>query len=75
MRSEFLYPTIADRSAPDVWCAADAKDIHDVACDRVRAILSRHYPAYIDANTDAEIRSRFPIRLRAAEMRRGNGRW
>jgi trimethylamine--corrinoid protein Co-methyltransferase len=75
MRSEFLYPTIADRSAPDVWCAADAKDIHDVARENVYKILSQHYPSYIDAKTDAEIRNRFPIRLQVADMRRGNGRW
>ncbi len=75
MKSEFLYPTIANRRGPDAWREAGAKDIRSVAAERVGAVLSRHYPPYIDAKTDAEIRSRFPIRLRAEDMRPGNGRW
>ena len=42
---------------------------------RVGETLSRHYPTYIEARTDAEIRARFPIRLEEKDMRPGNGRW
>jgi trimethylamine--corrinoid protein Co-methyltransferase len=75
MESEYLYPRIADRRSPESWREAGAKDIHEVARLRVRETLSRHYPVYIDPKIDAEIRSRFPIRLRAEDMRAGNGRW
>jgi len=75
MESEYLYPRIADRRSPDSWREAGARDIHEAAQVRVREILSRHYPAYIDLKTDAEIRSRFPIRLKPEDMRAGDGRW
>ena len=75
MESEYLYPRIADRRSPDAWREAGAKDIHEAARARAREILSKHYPVYIDPRIDAEIRSRFPIKLAAADMRAGNGRW
>ena len=41
----------------------------------MRAILSEHYPAYIEPAADREIRARFPIRLPRANMRPGSSRW
>jgi len=75
MKTEFLYPTIANRTAPDAWREAGARGIHDTAAERARDILSSHYPTYIDARTDDEIRNRFPIRLQKQDMQPGNGRW
>lgn len=75
MRSEFHYPELADRTAPGAWEAAGSQDIYRRAHERVRAILSTHYPEYIEPAADARLRARFPIRLEPADMRPGNGRW
>lgn len=75
MESEYLYPSVANRQSPDAWREAGAKDIYEAARERVREILSCHYPVYIDPRVDADIRSRFPIRLRSDDMCPGNGRW
>jgi trimethylamine--corrinoid protein Co-methyltransferase len=69
MRSEYLYPTLADRSPPDEWEKAGSPDIRRRAAERVRALLSGHFPAYIDAATDRRIRERFPIRLAPEHMK------
>ncbi len=75
MESEYLYPRIADRRSPEAWRQAGAQDIHAAARARVRETLAHHYPDYIGAKLDAEIRARFPIALRPEDMRPGNGRW
>lgn len=75
MQTEYLYPAIADRQSPDSWAEAGSRDIHDVARERVRKVLSTHYPQHIDPKIDAEIRSRFPIQLAPEAMRPGTGRW
>ncbi len=75
MQTEYLYPAIADRQSPNSWGESGARDIHEVARERVRDVLSSHYPHYIDPKIDAEIRSRFPVQLAPEAMRPGNGRW
>ena len=63
MHTEFVYPEFSDRSAPTDWEEAGAKDIWNRATERVREVLSSHRPLYIDRNTDAVIREKFPIYL------------
>jgi len=75
MRSEFQYPVLADRTSPGEWEERGSRTIYAQAHDRVRDILSTHYPVYLDPAVDARIRERFPIRLDPADMRPGNGRW
>jgi trimethylamine--corrinoid protein Co-methyltransferase len=75
MDREYLYPTIADRSSLSAWEEAGSKDILDSARSDVQRRLAAHYPDSIDAKADAEIRSRFPIRIAPGDMRAGNGRW
>ncbi|RLA40590.1 MAG: hypothetical protein DRR06_17250 [Gammaproteobacteria bacterium] len=75
MRTEFLYPDIANRDSTSVWEEAGSHDIREVARERVREILSAHYPNYINARADSRIRDRFPIHIPAAAMQPGNGRW
>ena len=75
MRTEYEYPELADRSTPDEWVAAGSKDIRVRAGERVRQILSSHYPEYIDPAIDRKIRDRFPIRLAGEHMRAGSNRW
>ena len=75
MRSEFVYPEVADRTSPGAWEEEGSPTVYARAHDRVREILSTHYPAYLDPALDVRIRERFPIRLDPADMRPGNGRW
>jgi trimethylamine--corrinoid protein Co-methyltransferase len=75
MRSEYEYPSLADRRTPGEWEAAGSPDIREQAAERVRSILSSHYPEYIDPAVDAKIRDTFPILLPRDVMRPGNGRW
>ncbi len=75
MRSEYEYPKLADRSAPNDWEDAGSPDIRERAADTVRQVLSSHYPEYIDPLIDQQIRDRFPILLGLRDMRAGNARW
>ena len=75
MDREYLYPTIADRSSLSAWEEEGSKGILDKARTEAKQRLATHYPDSIDAKADAEIRSRFPIKIAATDMRAGNGRW
>jgi trimethylamine--corrinoid protein Co-methyltransferase len=75
MRTEYEYPALADRSPPGDWEAAGSPDIRQQAAERVKSILSSHYPEYIAPEIDKKIRERFPIRLPREAMFPGNGRW
>jgi len=75
MRGGYEYPALADRRTPDEWMAAGSPDIRQQAGERVKSILSTHYPEYIDPVTDAKIRAKFPILLAAEDMRAGGTRW
>ena len=69
MQSEFVYPRLADRQSIDAWLESGSPDIRNRAGQIAREILSRHYPAHIDAADDARIRSRFSIALPPEAMR------
>lgn len=75
MRSEYEYPTLADRRPPNEWQEAGSPDIREQAASRVREIMSSHYPEYIDPAIDKKIRDQFPIKLDSSAMQKGNGRW
>jgi trimethylamine--corrinoid protein Co-methyltransferase len=75
METEYLYPHIADRDSMNGWQSRGAPDIRQAARIRAQEILSSHYPAYIDPVTDAKLRERFPILLKAEDMRASSGRW
>ena len=44
MKSDFLYPALADRRPPGEWEDAGSPDIRDLAIRRTRAILQEHAP-------------------------------
>lgn len=75
MESEYLYPEVSDRRAPGDWEKSGSPDILESAQTRVSEILSSHYPSYIDARLDEEIRRRFPILLKPEQMAADGGRW
>jgi trimethylamine--corrinoid protein Co-methyltransferase len=75
MRSEYEYPALADRRTPGEWEAAGSPDIREQAGERVKSILSTHYPKYMDPAIDMKIRDRFPILLPREAMSAASGRW
>jgi trimethylamine--corrinoid protein Co-methyltransferase len=75
MQSEYLYPEVGDRRSAGEWEEAGSPTVYALAHEKVKEILSSHYPQYIDPKADAAIRAAFPIRLAAEEMSPGNGRW
>jgi len=75
MQSEYLYPEVADRLTPGAWEEMGCKTLYEQAHEQVGEMLASHYPTYIDPAADKRIRDRFPIQLKAEDMRPGNGRW
>jgi trimethylamine--corrinoid protein Co-methyltransferase len=75
MKTDYVYPEIADRRSISEWQEAGGHDARDVARDRVRRILADHYPRHIGDETDAAIRSSYNIILPRERMRAGNGVW
>ena len=68
MQREYIYPEIGDRSSPKEWAEKGSLDMLDRARQRVREILSSHYPSHIPRHIDEAIRQRFPVRLARAGM-------
>jgi trimethylamine--corrinoid protein Co-methyltransferase len=75
MESEYLYPTLADRSSTEEWQEKGERDMRERARERVHELLGSHYPSYIEPKADEAIRERFPIRLPQKAMRPDGGRW
>ena len=63
MRTEYEYPDLADRRPPNDWVDGGSPDIRQRAGERVREILSTHYPEYIHPDIDKKIREKFDIKL------------
>ncbi|KIC09640.1 methyltransferase [Leisingera sp. ANG-M1] len=75
MKTDYLYPEIADRRSISAWEEAGARDARDVARDRVQTILAEHYPRHIPEQLDRQLRENFNIILPRARMSGGNGVW
>ncbi|MCP4333961.1 MAG: methyltransferase, partial [Gammaproteobacteria bacterium] len=76
MKTDYLYPELADRRSINEWeQSGSGDDLRDAVRDRVRAILSEHYPGHITADVDAWIRKNYNIVLPSERMRPGNGAW
>ena len=75
MKTDYLYPDIADRRSIDEWQEAGSRDAREVARDKVRTLLANHYPAHIPTAVDAKLRDNYNIILPPERMRAGNGIW
>jgi trimethylamine--corrinoid protein Co-methyltransferase len=75
MRSDYVYPEIADRRSIGEWEKSGSRDARELARERTRTILAQHYPRHVSAMTDAAIRVHYNIILPAERMRAGNGVW
>ncbi|MBC6438825.1 MAG: trimethylamine methyltransferase family protein [Rhodospirillales bacterium] len=63
MKTEYVYPRLADRNSVDDWQAAGGTSIWERARARVDEILSSPPSSHLSAAAQTEIRMRFPIRL------------
>ena len=61
MKTDFLYPQIADRQSPDDWQAAGAKPIHLAAEEMVRQILAKPAPSHISPELKQTLAKRFGL--------------
>lgn len=63
MKSDFLYPEIADRSSPEDWMEAGSPDIVETAERRVEEILRKAPQDHLPGDVLSELRQRFDIQL------------
>ncbi len=75
MQSEYVYPELADRASPDEWQEKGGQDMWQRAKQRVRDILSSHYPDHVAADVDAALRRTYPICLPREAMEKGASPW
>lgn len=75
MRSEYVYPRLADRQSIEDWEESGRVDIRARGRAALTQIMKQHYPQYVEPAYDARIREQFDIRLRPEDMKPGNGRW
>ena len=71
MKSDYLYPAIADRHSPAEWEEDGALDMRTRAIEVARNTLAAHYPRHIPDKVDRWIRARHDILLPTEAMRAG----
>ncbi len=69
MQRDYFYPGLADRDAPRTWEEKGAPEMWEKAREKAKEVLSTHYPSYLSATADSEIRNRFNIQIPADAMR------
>ncbi len=75
MESEYLYPTLMDRTTTSDWEQAGSRNLFERSREEAAKVLASHYPVYIESAVDQKIRERYPIKIAQASMHSGNGRW
>jgi len=70
METEYFYPKFGDRTTPKIWQELGKRDIIDRAIEEKRLLLDSFYPEHLNADIDAELRAKFPIRLSKDVMKR-----
>ena len=63
MKSEYVYPQLADRMSIDEWIASDARTVWTKAREKVAKLLTEEPPSHLDRNAEKAIRAAFPIVL------------
>ena len=65
MQTDYIYPTLGDRTSPKEWVELGRPDLMAKAIARKNELLAQPVRAAFPADVDAAIRARFPIRLPA----------
>ena len=68
MKTDYLYPQVADRRSPFEWEEDGALDMRERARIVARETLANHYPRYIDDRVDRRLRERHEILLPVTAM-------
>ncbi len=63
MQTDFVYPTLGDRTSPKEWAEVGKPDLIAAATARKEEILAQRASARFDPQVDAAIRARFNIHL------------
>lgn len=63
MKSEYQYPSLADRQSVADWLASGAESIWERAQARVDGMLANDRPDHLSRDAEARIRQEFDIRL------------
>ncbi|MCK0139110.1 trimethylamine methyltransferase family protein [Aliiroseovarius sp. F47248L] len=63
MQTDFVYPTLGDRTSPKEWAEVGKPDLIAAATARKEAILEQRSGARFDPQVDAAIRASFNIHL------------
>ncbi|MCC2110667.1 MAG: trimethylamine methyltransferase family protein, partial [Hyphomicrobiales bacterium] len=71
MQTEYVYPSLGDRTSPKEWAERDKPDMVARAVAEKRRLLDSFFPRHISEETDAAIRARLDIKLPLEAMRRG----
>jgi trimethylamine--corrinoid protein Co-methyltransferase len=61
MQTEYVYPTVANRSSPKEWVELGKPDLVAKAIERKNRILQEAAPTLIDPEADRKIRERWQI--------------
>jgi trimethylamine--corrinoid protein Co-methyltransferase len=70
MKTDYVYPEVADRQSPNDWKDAGSLDIRERARIKAREILASHFPNSLSRELDDRIRAEFDILLPRSAMSR-----
>ena len=74
MQRDYYYPSLADRTSPEVWDSSGGFDALARCRFRSRELLAGHYPNYIPRKVEQRIRAKYNILLPEDTMKSGE-RW
>jgi trimethylamine--corrinoid protein Co-methyltransferase len=63
MQTEYVYPSVSDRSSPKEWEELGKPVLVEEARKRKEEILAEFHPEHISSDLDQLLRSRYDIRL------------
>ena len=68
MKTDFLYPNLADRRSPQAWTVSGAKDIREVAKEQTKVLLNTYVPSHVEEDIDNSLTKRFNIFLERKKL-------
>jgi trimethylamine--corrinoid protein Co-methyltransferase len=69
MKSDFVYPDLADRRPPELWQSDPGPDLGQKAKDTALEILATHFPNHLSLDIQDLLRQKFAIELPTERMR------
>ena len=69
MKSDFVYPNLADRRAPELWQSDPGPNLGQKAKDTALEILATHFPDHLSLDIQDQLRQKFAIELPRERMR------